>query len=298
VANRDPAVLFYIDTWLTATAEMDSDVRGWYLNLILHHFDKKDLPNDIEKLALLAGVKFSEFERFKQMFEQVLMQKFTKNDSDRLENSYAKQILQSRKQFKDKRSKSGNIGVVIKVALELGFNKNEINKLKTELHSFDSDKIDTYKNKHLLEQMLKQMRKLYINKDKNEDIIDIKDNKEDIEDIEFNYKKSLLKLVGSEQLVKDFLLVRKNKKLTNTQTGFETLEEQIELSGKPANEIIKLCVERSWGSFKKEWLENIGLPEVKKQLTEEEKKQATIEKFRKIGWSEENIKLVTENNVW
>jgi len=298
VANRDPAVLFYIDTWLTATAEMDSDVRGWYLNLILHHFDKKDLPNDIEKLALLAGVKFSEFERFKQMFEQVLMQKFTKNDSDRLENSYAKQILQSRKQFKDKRSKSGNIGVVIKVALELGFNKNEINKLKTELHSFDSDKIDTYKNKHLLEQMLKQMRKLYINKDKNEDIIDIKDNKEDIEDIEFNYKKSLLKLVGSEQLVKDFLLVRKNKKLTNTQTGFETLEEQIELSGKPANEIIKLCVERSWGSFKKEWLENIGLPEVKKQLTEEDKKQATIEKFRKIGWSEENIKLVTENNVW
>lgn len=298
MANRDPAVLFYIDTWLTATAEMDSDVRGWYLNLILHHFDKKDLPNDIEKLALLAGVKFSEFERFKQMFEQVLMQKFTKNDSDRLENSYAKQILQSRKQFKDKRSKSGNIGVVIKVALELGFNKNEINKLKTELHSFDSDKIDTYKNKHLLEQMLKQMRKLYINKDKNEDIIDIKDNKEDIEDIEFNYKKSLLKLVGSEQLVKDFLLVRKNKKLTNTQTGFETLEEQIELSGKPANEIIKLCVERSWGSFKKEWLENIGLPEVKKQLTEEDKKQATIEKFRKIGWSEENIKLVTENNVW
>ena len=43
MSTRDPAVLFYIDTffWLTATAEMDSDVRGWYLNLILHQFDKK-----------------------------------------------------------------------------------------------------------------------------------------------------------------------------------------------------------------------------------------------------------------
>lgn len=68
---KDPAVLFFIDTWLSATAEMDSDTKGWYLDLILHQYDKKDLPNDIENLAKLAGVKFSEYERFKQVFEQI-----------------------------------------------------------------------------------------------------------------------------------------------------------------------------------------------------------------------------------
>ena len=103
---KDPACLFYIDTWLSATAEMDSDVRGWYLNLILHQYDKKDLPNDIEKLAVLAGVKFSEFERFKQMYEQVLKQKFKQNENNRLENNFAKQIITNREQFKDKRQKS------------------------------------------------------------------------------------------------------------------------------------------------------------------------------------------------
>ena len=74
--GKDPAALMYIDTWLTSTAEMDADVRGWYLNLILHNYDKNDLPNDIEKLAVLAGVKFSEFKRFEQVFKQVFEQRF------------------------------------------------------------------------------------------------------------------------------------------------------------------------------------------------------------------------------
>ena len=73
---KDPAVLFYINDWLSSTAEMDADVRGWYLNLLLHNYDKKTLPNNVEKLAVLCNVKFSEYERFKQVFEQVLKQKF------------------------------------------------------------------------------------------------------------------------------------------------------------------------------------------------------------------------------
>jgi len=77
---KDPAVLFFISDWLTSTAEMDSDCRGWYLNLILHQYDKKDLPDDIEKLAVLAGVKFSEFERFKQVFENEIKSKLLNNN--------------------------------------------------------------------------------------------------------------------------------------------------------------------------------------------------------------------------
>ncbi len=69
---KDPAVLFYIDSWLVSTKEMQADARGWYLNLILHQYDKGSLPIDIEELANLADVRFSEYEKFKKTFQQVL----------------------------------------------------------------------------------------------------------------------------------------------------------------------------------------------------------------------------------
>lgn len=165
---KDPAALLYIDTWLTSTAEMDSDVRGWYLNLILHHYDKKNLPTDIETLAQLAGVRFSEFERFKQMFKQVLEQKFEVLDG-RYVNKTANEIIRKREAFTEKRSKSGNIGVVIKTAKTVkGFNAKYLDRLKSDLYDMNVEEIDKHKDKHLLEHLLK----LYINGDGNGDILE------------------------------------------------------------------------------------------------------------------------------
>jgi hypothetical protein len=161
---KDPAALFYIDTWLSATAEMDADVRGWYLNLILHNYDKKNLPNNIEKLAVLAGVKYSEFERFKQVFEQVLKQKFELNENNRLENIYAKIIIAKRENFKEKREKSGSIGQVIKTAKSIEqCNGDFIEHLKDTLKDLSIEDIKKHMDKHLLKHLLK----LYINGDGN-----------------------------------------------------------------------------------------------------------------------------------
>lgn len=194
---KDPAALFYIDTWLSSTAEMDSDVRGWYLNLILHQYDKKDLPSDIEKLAVLAGVKFSEFQRFKQVFEQVLKHKFNQNENGRLENNYAKTILQKREVFKDKREKSGNIGVVIKLAKSIkGFTDKHLTTLKDSLYDLSIEEIEKHKDKQVLEQMLK----LYINGNKNEDII-IHKNKNDMYGVNQNI---ILSIPEYEKLKVDF----------------------------------------------------------------------------------------------
>jgi hypothetical protein len=207
---KDPACLFYIDTWLSATAEMDSDVRGWYLNLILHQYDKKDLPNDLEKLAVLAGVKFSEFERFKQMFEQVLKHKFELNESNRLENNYAKSILTNREQFKDKRQKSGNIGVVIKLAKTLdGFNSHYIERLKNDLFLLEVCDIEKHKDKQVLEQVLK----LYINENKNinKDIVINNDNVKEMAN--FNFCNELL----NSQSWLESLAMNNQKKFNLTQ---------------------------------------------------------------------------------
>lgn len=159
--GKDPAALFYIDNWLTSTAEMDADTRGWYLNLILHQYDKGDLPNDIERLAVLANVRISEYERFKQVFEQVLKQKFQQKSNNRLSNPKAEHILVQRKKFKDKRSNSGKVGYVCKLARELSVSEEGIDYLKDYYSTASEEERESLKNK----QVLKQVLKLYINGD-------------------------------------------------------------------------------------------------------------------------------------
>lgn len=202
---KDPAVLIYISQWLTSTAGMDADARGWYFNLMLHNYDKEGLPNDIEILAQLAGVKFSEFDRFKQVLEQVLKQKFVLNEANGLlENPKTMDMLKSRGEFKEKRARSGNIGVVMKAAAKItGFNKKLLLKLKGDLYTFSDEEIEEAKS----EQMLKQMLKLYINEDVdvNKDINSNKDKaiesyKETgckFESVEF--KKSWIEIIGSKK---------------------------------------------------------------------------------------------------
>lgn len=164
--GKDPAALMYIDTWLTSTAEMDADVRGWYLNLILHNYDKNDLPNDIEKLAVLAGVKFSEFKRFEQVFEQVFKHKFEETPEGRLTNAKAFEILQKRKSFVEKRSRSGKMSYVIRYAVkEFKAKKKEIDYIKENI---ELDNLDT-KNEQVLKQVLKHLFELYRNGDKDGD---------------------------------------------------------------------------------------------------------------------------------
>lgn len=76
--------------------------------------------------------------------------------------------------------------------------------------------------------------------------------------LKFNFKKSLLFLGVSDKIASDWLIVRKNKKATNTETAFNTINEQIRLSGLTANECIKISSENSWSGFKAKWLENLN----------------------------------------
>lgn len=165
---KDPAALLFIDNWLVSTKEMKADERGWYLNLVLHQYDKGDLPNDVEELANLADVRFSEYESFKQKWEQVLKHKFELNENGRLENPKAKEVIRKREDFKDKRSLSGKIGYVVKVAMkELNATDEQVNFIKDNINFEEID----IKNKQVLKQMLKQTIKLYINGDGNKPLI-------------------------------------------------------------------------------------------------------------------------------
>lgn len=112
--------------------------------------------------------------------------------------------------------------------------------------------------KHTAKHLPKQVRGIVgIDKPKtNRSIKDISTPNRD-----FNFKKSLIELNVEEQIVNDWIAVRKSKKASNTATAFNAIKKQIELSGATASECIRIAAEKSWQGLRAEWVIN----EFKKQ---------------------------------
>ena len=119
MVKKDFTFPFYYKEWLVSTTGWDPDTRGWYINLLCHQADKKVLPPDAESLAELAGVKFSQFERFKNVLEATLKAKFKANEQGMLENKVMSELISEREQFVNKRTQSGVVGALIKKGKEL-----------------------------------------------------------------------------------------------------------------------------------------------------------------------------------
>lgn len=88
------------------------------------------------------------------------------------------------------------------------------------------------------------------NENENENDIDIDNNIK-----KFSFLKELLSIGVERKIAEEWIKVRKNKKLTQTETAFLKTKSEIDKSGRNANDCITLCVERSWGGFKAEWIE-------------------------------------------
>ena len=58
----------------------------------------------------------------------------------------------------------------------------------------------------------------------------------------------------SEQIAKDWLKVRKVKKLAGTLTAMEKVLKQVEITGMILEDALRLCCERGWGGFEAEWV--------------------------------------------
>jgi hypothetical protein len=72
----------------------------------------------------------------------------------------------------------------------------------------------------------------------------------------FDFKKSLLSLNIPENIVNDWIKVRKNKKATNSETALNKVVNEIKKAKITPSEAIKLCVERSWSGFQSDWYAN------------------------------------------
>ena len=69
----------------------------------------------------------------------------------------------------------------------------------------------------------------------------------------FSFYYELLKLGAENQLVSDWLAVRKKKKLTNTETALKGFLKQVDKSGNSLNDVLTKCIEKSWGGFEADW---------------------------------------------
>ena len=70
----------------------------------------------------------------------------------------------------------------------------------------------------------------------------------------YSFFNSLIDYGFKKDLVNDWIEVRKAKKLTNTKTAFDKFIIEVEKCKLDKNEVLKICVEKSWGGFNSSWL--------------------------------------------
>lgn len=73
---------------------------------------------------------------------------------------------------------------------------------------------------------------------------------------EFNFKNELLAFGVDEQVLSDWLVVRKNKKASNTSTALKGLLSEITKSGLMVGDAIEYATKKSWSGFKAQWYLN------------------------------------------
>ena len=89
-------------------------------------------------------------------------------------------------------------------------------------------------------------------------IIEDKRNKKNTPTAEkFSFFKSLIDFGFQKNLVNDWLVVRKNKKASNTETALKNFITEIQKQECDINEVLSVMVTNSWSGFKFEWYNNL-----------------------------------------
>ena len=83
-------------------------------------------------------------------------------------------------------------------------------------------------------------------------------NDKNINSEKFNFKNSFLDLGVNEEILNDWMEVRKKKKASNTKTAYTKFINQVNLSGITVNECVQICAEKDWKGFEAEWLNNLN----------------------------------------
>ena len=83
--------------------------------------------------------------------------------------------------------------------------------------------------------------------------VNVNDNVKENIDKPFAFKNALIDFGFNKKLIDEWLKVRKNKRLTNSETAYKIFIKQVEKNGSDKNSILEKCIEKSWGGFESDW---------------------------------------------
>jgi hypothetical protein len=95
-------------------------------------------------------------------------------------------------------------------------------------------------------------------KDKHEESkveANVNDNVNDNVNNKYNFSASLCEYGFNPELVKQWLIIRKQKKSVNSEISFKGFIREVEKSHLTKDEILQLCIEKSWKGFEASWIE-------------------------------------------
>ena len=214
--------------------------QGLFINICAIYW-QRDCDLTIEQLKR----RFNE----QDLIDELIKEKIISIDKDAIVISFLDSQYEAACGTKISRSKAGKKSAQLKkirkeIEERLTFIASETGKDLAIL-------IDEYQlNSTSVDFLLQQNSTIKIIED------NIKENKEDEikKDEVFTFKNALLELGVDKKIVDDYLKVRKTKNAVNSETAFNAITSEIALTNKTANEIITICVERSWSGFKAEWI--------------------------------------------
>jgi hypothetical protein len=97
----------------------------------------------------------------------------------------------------------------------------------------------------------------------------------------FDFRKSLIDYGFKNNLVDDWLKVRKTKKATNTETAFKSFITEIESRQCNINEMLQTSVTNSWSGFKHKWIDNLKIQQQSEKQKEEKIGRTSLETIKK-----------------
>ena len=98
----------------------------------------------------------------------------------------------------------------------------------------------------------------------------------------FSFVESLKNLGAEDQLIQDWLVVRKTKKASNSETAFKGFDRELKKSNLDVNTVLRICIERSWQGFTASWLNNIDLSSYQNQVELQQPTQTIPTDFKGI----------------
>ena len=144
--SKDPAILFYYKDFDSDTADWEADAIGWYVRLLIFQSGNGYVPSDIEGLAQVARVRFSDYQLFCDRWARRLACKFEAHSEGKLYNKFLSEVQLKRKSGAIKKSVLAVFGNFIK-STELSLKEEK--ELKILFHKDTSfyDVLDAEKRK-------------------------------------------------------------------------------------------------------------------------------------------------------